>query len=155
MFLKENQDGSIKGRGVVDERKQRKKIAPKDATSPKVSIEAVILTATIDALDGRYVTVVDMQGAYLSADMGDEVHVVFRGALSEMMVAADPALYWPFVSYETENPVLYVWLYKALYVCLKSALLFYEKLVGDLEAYGFKINPYDPCMANNMIGGKH
>ena len=106
MFLKENQDGSIKGRGVVDERKQRKKIAPKDATSPKVSIEAVILTATIDALDGRYVTVVDMQGAYLSADMGDEVHVVFRGALSEMMVAADPALYWPFVSYETGKAVL-------------------------------------------------
>ena len=32
--------------------------------------------------------------------------------------------------------------------------MFYENLVGDLEAYGFKINPYDPCVANNMIGGK-
>ena len=26
--------------------------------------------------------------------------------------------------------------------------------MGDLEAYGFRINPYDPCVANNMIGGK-
>ena len=32
--------------------------------------------------------------------------------------------------------------------------MFYEKLVGDLEAYGFKINPYDPCVANKMICGK-
>ena len=26
--------------------------------------------------------------------------------------------------------------------------------MGDLEAYEFKINPYDPCVANKMIGGK-
>ena len=23
-----------------------------------------------------------------------------------------------------------------------------------MEAYGFRINPYDPCVANNMVGGK-
>ena len=71
-----------------------------------------------------------------------------------MMVVADPALYRQFVSYDTGNPVLYVRLQKALYGCLKSALLFYKKLVGDLEAYGFRINPYDLCVANKMIGGK-
>ena len=32
--------------------------------------------------------------------------------------------------------------------------MFYKNLVGDLEAYGFKINPYDPCVTKNMIGGK-
>ena len=58
------------------------------------------------------------------------------------------------MSYETGKLVLYVQLQKALYGCLKIALLFYEKLLGDLEAYGFKINPYDTCVANNMIGGK-
>ena len=26
--------------------------------------------------------------------------------------------------------------------------------MGDLEAYGFRINPYDPCVANKMISGK-
>ena len=71
-----------------------------------------------------------------------------------MMVMADPALYQPFVSYKTGKPVLYVRLQKELYGCLKSALLFYEKLVGNLEAYRFRINPYDPCVANKMIGGK-
>ena len=39
-------------------------------------------------------------------------------------------------------------------VLSKSTLLFYEKLVGDLEAYGFRINPYDMCVANKMIGRK-
>ena len=74
--------------------------------------------------------VVDIPGSYLIVDMEDEVHVVFRGTLAEMLVMANPALYQPFVSYETGNPVLYVWLQKALYGCLKSALLLYKKLVG-------------------------
>ena len=68
---------------------------------------------------------------------------MLRGTLEEMMVAADPALYRPFVSYETGNAVIYVRLQKALYVCLKSALLFYKKLVVDLEVYEFRVNPYD------------
>ena len=90
----------------------------------------------------------------MSADMDDKVHVVFRWTLADMMVAANTALYRQFVSYETGKAVLYTRQKKELYGCLKSALLFYEKLVGDLEAYGFRINPYDPCIANTMIGGK-
>ena len=111
------------------------KIELKDAISPTVLTEAVMLVETINALEGRYVAVVDIPGGYLSADMDYEVHVVFRGTLAEMMVVSDPSLYRPFVSYETGKPVLYVRLQKALYGCLKSAMLFYEKLVGDLEAY--------------------
>ena len=34
-----------------------------------------------------------------------------------------------------------------------SALLFYHKLMGDLEAYGSKINPYNPCVTNMEMGG--
>lgn len=42
---------------------------------------------------------------------------------------------------------------KALYGKMKSALLFYKKLVGELRDIGFEINPYDPCVANKMING--
>jgi hypothetical protein len=42
---------------------------------------------------------------------------------------------------------------KALYGLLRSALLFYRRLVGDLEGHGFVLNPYDPCVANKLIGG--
>jgi hypothetical protein len=37
---------------------------------------------------------------------------------------------------------------------MKSALLFYRKLVSELQEMGFEINPYDPCVANKMVNGK-
>lgn len=50
--------------------------------------------------------------------------------------------------------LLYVKCYKAVYGLLRSALLFYKKLVADLEAYGFEINPYDPSVATKDINGE-
>jgi hypothetical protein len=37
---------------------------------------------------------------------------------------------------------------------LQASLLFYKKLRKDLEGIGFKINPYNPCVANRTINGK-
>ena len=68
-------------------------------------------------------SLVDITGAYLSANMDNFLHVVFRGTLAEIMVVADPALCRPFVSYETGKPFLYVRLQKSLYGYLKIALL--------------------------------
>ena len=42
---------------------------------------------------------------------------------------------------------------KALYGMLKSALLFYSKLRNDLIQEGFKVNLYDPCVANKQVNG--
>jgi hypothetical protein len=50
--------------------------------------------------------------------------------------------------------ILYVKMQKAIYGLLRSALLFYRKLVADLESTGFIINPYDPCIANKVINGE-
>ena len=36
---------------------------------------------------------------------------------------------------------------------MKSALLFYHKVVADLCSMGFELNPYDPCVANKMMDG--
>ena len=55
-----------------------------------VSTEAFILVVIINTLEGRDMAVVDIPGAYLSADMNDEVHVVFRSTSEKLMVAADP-----------------------------------------------------------------
>ena len=74
-----------------------------------------MITETIDALEGRDVAEVDIPGAYLRSDMNNEVQIVFRGKLAYMVVADDPALYWPFVSYDTGKAVLYVRLQKSLY----------------------------------------
>ena len=37
---------------------------------------------------------------------------------------------------------------------LVAAILWYQKLRKDLESIGFKINPYNPCVANWMVKGK-
>jgi hypothetical protein len=36
---------------------------------------------------------------------------------------------------------------------MRSALLFYLKLVKDLETEGYELNPYDPCVAKNIVAG--
>ena len=34
---------------------------------------------------------------------------------------------------------------------MRSRLLFYRKLRSDLEVYGFKINPYEPCVGKKIV----
>jgi hypothetical protein len=73
----------------------------------------------------------------------------------ELMVKTAPKIYRKYITIDANNqPILYVKLQKALYGCLRSALLFYHKLVGDLKLQGFELNPYDPCVANKMINRK-
>jgi hypothetical protein len=155
MFLKEKRDGTIKGRTCADGRKQRETAEPGAATSPTVSLESVLITSTIEAYEGREVAVVDIPGAYLSADMDEEVIMLLRGRLAELMVKTAPDIYRNYITVDATNqPVLYVKSQKALYGCLRSALLFYLKFVGDIESQGFTLNPYDPCVANKVINGK-
>jgi hypothetical protein len=71
------------------------------------------------------------------------------------MVKVAPKLYRKFVTTNSKGKsVLYVQLEKAVYDMMKSALLFYRKLVADLLSIGFTINPYNPCVANKIINGK-
>jgi hypothetical protein len=155
MFLKEKRDGSIKGRACADGRKQREGSTKSDATSPTVALESVLITATIDAHEGREVAIVDVPGAYLTADMDEEVFMCLRGRLAELMVKTSPEIYRKYIYVGSDNkPVLCVKLQKALCGCLRSALLFYKKLLKDLEDRGFVVNPYDPCVANKTVNGK-
>jgi hypothetical protein len=62
--------------------------------------------------------------------------------------------YEKFVVTRDNEAVLYVHVLKALYGMLVSAMLFYKKLNNDLIEYGFKVNPYDPCVANKIVRGR-
>jgi hypothetical protein len=73
MFLKEKRDEPVKGRTCADGRKQQERAEPGAATSPTVTLESVLITSTIEAFKGREVAVVYITGAYLSADMDEEV----------------------------------------------------------------------------------
>ena len=42
----------------------------------------------------------------------------------------------------------------AVYGSMIALVLFYKKLVTSLKGDGFKLNPYDPCVANKMVEDK-
>ena len=92
--------------------------------------------------------------AYLHAKNDGHIIMLLRGKMVELPVKLQPELYQKYViTSKNGEPMLYVKLLKALYGLLRSALLFYKKLRGDLENMGFEINPYDPCVANMEING--
>ena len=101
-------------------------LSPEDATAPTVSTEAVLMTAVIDAMERREVAVVDIPGAFMQADMDEEVFVRFQGRMAEILLEIDPELYGPYVIYERKEMVLYVELLKALYGTLRAARLFWR-----------------------------
>jgi len=155
MFLKEKKDGTVKARACADGRKQRETTAEEDAASPTVSIESFFMTCAIEASEKKDVAIMDLPGAFLHADCNDNVIMKFVGRLAELMVLASPATYRKYVTINSKGePVLFVKLQKALYGMLKSALLFYKKLLTNLIARGFTVNPYDPCVVTKIINGK-
>ena len=76
------------------------------------------------------------------------------GKIVELLVQLEPTMYQKYVTTGPNGePIIYVRLLKDLYGLLRSALLFYEKLRGDLEKMGFEVNPYGPCVANKTVNG--
>ena len=159
MFLSEKRDGSIKGRMVYNGKPTREWLSREDAASPTVTTESIMLTAVIDAKEGRDVMSGDIPNAFVQTPMpelkeGDErVILKVTGMLVDLMVAMAPELYGPYVVFENGQKVLYLQLLLALYGMLIAALLWYRKFSGDLKSIGFEMNPYDPCVANRIISG--
>jgi hypothetical protein len=84
-----------------------------------VSTDALLLPLMIDAKENRDVATADVAGAYLHAEMD--------GASAGIMCDVFKG-YRQFVCYENGKKVMNVRLLKALYGCVKSVLLWYNKL---------------------------
>ena len=97
----------------------------------------------------------DIPGSFLTADMYDIVHMLLRGRISELMAQLNPSIYQKYVRVENGQNVLYVQLKKAMYGTLWAALIFYQKLLKDMDSKGFYLNFYYPCVANKMVNSKH
>ncbi len=117
--------------------------------SPTVSTESVFITSTIAASEKRKVRCYDIPSAFANTDVDEDVLMVLKGELAEMMIRIDPQTYQKYVTVDRKGtPILYVKLQKALYGLMRASLLFYRKLQKELEQYGFEVNPYNLCIAN-------
>jgi Reverse transcriptase (RNA-dependent DNA polymerase) len=159
LFVVEKKSGKKKARFCANGSTQRTWMGRDDVSSPTVSTESTLLTATIDAKENRSVATCDIPNAFIQTTLtdhdvvGKRTIMKIRGDLVAILCRMDPQ-YEQYVEWEAGKPVLYVHVTKAIYGLLASAMLFYRKLREDLERNGFKVNPYDSCVANKTVGGK-
>ena len=83
----------------------------------------------------------------------DDVHVLIDGKIAELLAKICPDTYQKYVHHKRGQAQIYCKLNVALYGTLKAAILFWKKLSKRLKEMGFTINPYDWCIANNIING--
>jgi hypothetical protein len=154
LFLNEKRDQSVKAQMCADGGKQRGDWTKQETTLPTISLEAVFITAVIDAHKERDVACLDIPDAFLHADSDKDITMILKGRLAELMVKVAPNLYRKYISVDANgSAILYIKMQKAIYGLLRIALLFYKKLVSDLESTGFKVNPFNPCIANATVNG--
>ena len=128
MLLKEKRDKSMEARMCASERKHRGDWMKQDTTSPTVSKEAVFITAVIKAHEERDVACFNIPGAFLHADLDEDITMILKGKLAELIVKVAPNLFRKYNSVDWKGAVvLYIKMQKAIYGLLRSALLFYKK----------------------------
>jgi hypothetical protein len=154
MFLKTKFDAKgvfekIKARLVADGSMQDRSLYPNNS-SPTVSMQSLFMCLGIAAKERRKIMKIDITGAYLNAEMtGEEVLMQLDATTTSILRRSLPEVV-PFV----EKGTLVVKLDKALYGCVQSAKLWYEKLTGVLKTLGFSANPVDACVMNKTIEGR-
>jgi hypothetical protein len=158
-YLMEKRDGTCKGCAVYNGKLTREWLSKDNSGSPTCSLEAIFLTAMIDADEERDIMTSNIPNAFIQTPMdikeGEErVIMKITGVLVDILVEKNPERYTGYVVYENGKKVLYVIILKAIYGMLQAALLWYKKLRADLEAIGYTFNNYDPCVANKIINGK-
>ena len=135
---------------------QRAYIPKEDVASPTVSTEFTFVTATIAAAEKMMVQCYDVPSAFVNTEVDEDVIMVLKGDLADMMVQIAPEVYRKCITTDKKGMrILYVKLQKVLYRLMRASLLFYRKLRKELEGYGLIVNPFDLCIGNMMMkGGK-
>lgn len=138
LFLKKKRDGKLKSRLVADGSQQARSVDDKNS-SPTVSLEALLISAAIDAGEQRHVATVDIEGAFLHADIKNEVIMEISPKLATIITQLFPEKYSQYI----HEGKLYVKLKRALYGTIEAAELFYDNLSSTLKKGGYIVNTYD------------
>ena len=154
-LIKIKRDGKCKGRTCADGSSQRNYVPRDEASSPTLSLEALMAILLINAYEERDTAIFDVPGAYLHAKLPDSKFTILKivGQFADIMCTVNPE-YQEDVRFENGKKVLYVRILAALYGMIESALLWYTLYTEVLHKEGFELNPYDRCVANKTINGK-
>ena len=144
MFLKRKRTDVVKARGCEDGQPQREFISKDESSFPTVSTYALFISCAMDAVEGRQVVTYDIPGTFLQADWpeNNDCYLKFEGLMVYMICDIDPS-YKKFVLTNNKRgkKKLYGKLTKAVYGTLLGAILFYQKLSGQLYDWGTNRTP--------------
>lgn len=145
MFIKDKQDAQgnhvkYKARLVADGSMQLKELYD-DISSPTIKLSSVFTLLSIAVKNNFKVGTIDIAGAYLNADMDDEVFIKLNPTLTEIALKCSPNC----ASY-IQDKCLYMRLNKALYGCVQSAKLWYTMVSNFFKSIGFKQSNFDCCV---------
>ena len=145
MFLKEKflptgEFEKLKARLVAGGDQQDKNLY-EDLSSPTVSTSVVLTVLTIAAHERRNISVVDITGAYLNAEIGREVTVNMR--LDRVISGLITRLRPEYSTYLDQRGSIVVRLQRALYGCVESAALWHDHLSATLGELGYSRNKHE------------
>ena len=114
VLIKKNRCGKIKGRMVVDGRKQLSYIENYRVSSPAVHLEILLITMVVDAYKSRDTVILDVGRAFLLSKIVEFVLIKLDGNDLEAMIYANPS-YKDYVMTENGKKVLYLRLRTAMH----------------------------------------
>ncbi len=124
LFLKEKQTGTIKGWAWINGAPQCGYIAKENAALPMVSSKSTFITASIAAKEKRMVRCYNVPSVFVNTDVNEDMLMVLKGELAEMMVQIAPQIYQKYIMMDKKGTtILYVKLQKALYGLMRASLL--------------------------------
>jgi len=110
-----------------------------------------MMSCTIGMKEIRYVVVTDIPGAFLHADMEEEVHMLLDGTIAELIVKLDPKQYRKYI-WRKKRQTYFVCETKEGPIWNTSSSIIVWRLLSDtLKEWGFKLHEYDKFIANKTI----
>jgi len=146
-FLANGGFDKIKAQLVANGAQQKRELYPNKSST--ASIHAIFTCLAIVAYRGNYeVAKIDVKGAYIQTEItGSPIYMKMDKKLTTAITTILPDLQ----DYVTPEGTLYTKLLKALYGCIQSGQLWYERIKKVLIREGYITTPTDPCIFRRAV----
>ena len=147
LFLVMKRSGVLKARMVAGGHRQERRFYDVGRTaSPTVSTQSLMSVLNIAACEGRKMMTLDIKQAFLEADIDEEIYMIVNKDTAKEMVKINPS----YKDNVMSDGKILVKLNKALYGCVQSSKLWYDRISKWLLSKGFISNPADKCIFNRV-----
>lgn len=116
-----------------------------DTSSPTIHLSSLYTILNIALHKEMRIITADIVGAYLNAEMNQNVYLKINKQLVPYLLKADPSN----KDFINKNGEVIVKLKKALYGCKQSGKLWFEKIKEILTSMNFKQSKFDDCIFQN------